>query len=103
MVHERHSDFERVGHREAVGQRQEIVSQVGLVVDVKRRRKVASSGAEGFETPEALARGVPTDRGPERRCVELCPQLVAGAELQIKVLVSRGTVTRSQEALQTVD
>src|SRR5213594_417028 len=42
MVHERYPDLQRVGHRDSIAQRQHVVREEGLVVEIERR---AEAGA----------------------------------------------------------
>src|SRR2546426_1113278 len=89
MVHERHPDFQRVCHRQPVREREDVVGEVGLVVEVQRRCK-ALPGATLVEVSEALPCPVPSDRVAHRRGVEPLPQRVVGAALEAEVAIGRG-------------
>src|SRR5438105_15953034 len=92
-----------MGHREPVRQREEIVGQVRLVVEVQGRREPTTRAPHGIQTPESFARGVAGNRAPQTGCKELLAQCIAAAKLKVEVLVCWSTIARREEAFQTID
>src|SRR5260370_31621683 len=90
MVYERHTDLERVCHRQPIRERKDVVTEVGLVVEVQRRREASRRATVAVEAPEALPGGVPSDRVAKRRGIEPIPQRVGGAAQEAEVAVGRG-------------
>ena len=89
VVYQRDADLERVRHRQPVRERQDVVGQVGLVVEVERRRETLRRARVPVKTPEALLSRVARDRLAQRRSIERPSQQVGCAAQEAEVALRR--------------
>src|SRR2546422_2712906 len=65
VVHERHPDLQRVGHRDSIAQRQHVVREEGLVVEIERRAEAGAPPVPLVQLLEPQPGGRPA-RAPPR-------------------------------------
>src|SRR6184192_4579020 len=65
VIDERHAQLERVRHRETVGEREDVVGEVDLVIEIERRGETAGRASIPVQAAQPLARRASGERSEE--------------------------------------